>query len=144
MDVCWMNKWTNKDRNANFQANRLGCPFLIFYFCATANSVVGSWHIVGSQQTSVELIWMEGLCLCLLGSKVPLGRCADWIWWPWSPVQLYPSITRAHIPPWRLKLRHLMWEDFNTCSTKGHCHPLLWVRRQIWSLNIWMLLPPGV
>lgn len=55
----------NEDRNANFQAKRLGCQLL-------HHSVVGRWCVVGDQRMFLELIDMGAPCLYLLGRKAHL------------------------------------------------------------------------
>lgn len=90
------------------------------YFCATANSVVGVWCIIGGQQMFVETHLNVRFLPVSSGHQSPAdqgeGGCAAWIWWLCSFIRLCPShrLWQMRRSDWSLSTKILLLENFSS------------------------------
>lgn len=121
----------NEDRNANSEANRLGCQLLnnrgLFLFLC--HRQLCGWRLVHSRWSGmfVELVWMSGLCLYLLGSKAHQGGtkprqvcCLNLSTLIHLVLSKYNTKTCSTM---RKQIKTSERKDFNTRFAKRHCHP---------------------
>lgn len=121
----------NEDRNANSEANRLGCQLLnnrcLFLF--PCHRQLCGWRLVHSRWSGmfVALIWMSGLCLYLLGSKAHQGGtkprqvcCLNLSMLIRLVLSKHNTKTRSTM---RKRIKTSERKDVNMRFAKQHCHP---------------------